>query len=196
MTDKRVARFSRNLQRWLDKATPHERDLGECWYETASLQCWMLTSEGRQSLLDAVAGVVAALSPGMRWERNIDAARRLLLTGDSGVGYMANRRKARRIAAGEAPMDVQRGPKVRAFYTLLRDPTDAHALCLDSIAVLAALGRDPRRSITADAGKAAGQPRTMRTVDAAYRRVAAANDLLPHQLQAIVWVAFRNERDR
>jgi len=62
------------------------------------------------------AGVIAALSPRIRWVRNLAVAR-LALAGKKVTGVFKNNlAKARRIIAGEKPLGVLSGPKTRAFY--------------------------------------------------------------------------------
>lgn len=183
-----------NIREWYQRATPAERAEGAAWYADAHQQCVVLAQEHGLTT-ETVAAIVAVLSPALRWERNIAAARAVITGAATTSAYGANVAKARRILAGEAPSAVVAGPKVRAFYELLRDPSQSNELVLDSIAVLLALGKNPAK-VTNDAAKPTlGRVRVMRAIAAAYRRVAHELDLDPHVLQATTWVAWRNERD-
>lgn len=66
--------------------------------------------------VSTAAGVIAALSPRLHWDQNLLAASRCLGSEDVPGVFMANLVKAQRIFAGERPLDVLSGPKVRAFY--------------------------------------------------------------------------------
>lgn len=164
------------------------------WYQSAHAECSVLADRANLPL-ETVAAMVAVLSPALRWERNIAAAR-AVIDGTSTSAYGANVRKAQRLLAGDAPSSVVSGPKVTAFYNLLRDPSDSNELVLDSIAVLLALGRDPSKVTNEDAKPYLGRPRALRAIARAYRKVAADLGILPHVLQATTWVTWRNERDR
>jgi hypothetical protein len=71
-----------------------------------------------------MAGIVAVLSPRISWELNKAAALAVVddvTTPDAfTLGTAANVGKARRILAGERPLRVLSGPKVRAFYRAIR----------------------------------------------------------------------------
>jgi hypothetical protein len=188
-----VKSHAANIRAWYDRATERERAEGRAWYQAAHAECTMLATE-HMLPIETVAAIVAVLSPALRWERNIAAAR-AVITGESTSAYGANVRKAQRLLAGEPPSTVVSGPKVTAFYNLLRDPSASNELVLDSIAVLLALGRDPALVTNEDAKPTLGRPRVMRAIARAYRKVATDLGILPHELQATTWVTWRNERD-
>lgn len=183
-----------HIRMWYTRATERERTEGARWYSDAHAECAALATEHGLTV-ETVAAIVAVLSPALRWERNIAAAR-AVITGASTSAYGANVHKAQRLLAGEAPSAVVSGPKVTAFFNLLRDPTASNELVLDSIAVLLALGRDPHRVTNEDAKPSLGRPRVLRTIARAYRAVANELGVPPHVLQATTWVTWRNERDR
>lgn len=66
--------------------------------------------------LSCSAGVIAALSPRIRWATNVEGADHILGGGDTGPGFNTNVEKACRIRDGERPLSVLGGPKVTAFY--------------------------------------------------------------------------------
>lgn len=192
-----VRRYARNIDRWLLSAAPHEVCDGAAWYARASAECRALALELRLPYA-TVVGAVAALSPQVRWERNILAARQVLAGAPVTVAaYSANIDKARRIALGENPASVLSGPKVRAFYALILTAGAVDDVCIDSIAILIALGVNPGPDVAnEDAAPFFNRPVTLRAIRAAYRRVAARHGLRPHAVQAITWLAWRNERDK
>lgn len=194
---KAVRRYARNIERVLLSAAPHEVSDGVTWYARASAECRALALELRLPYA-TVVGAVAALSPQVRWERNLLGARQVLTGAPVSVAaYRANIDKARRIAAGENPARVLSGPKVLAFYALILTAGATNDVCIDSIAILIALGIAPGPDVAnEDAAPFFNRPVTLRAIRAAYRRVARRRGLRPHAVQAITWLAWRNERDR
>lgn len=192
-----VRRYSRAIDRTLLGAGPAEVQGGARWYQQASTECRALALELRIPY-SVVVGAVAALSPQVRWERNILAARQVLTGAPVLVAaYRANIAKALRIASGESAAEVLGGAKVRAFYALLLTGGRTLDVCVDSIAILVALGVHPGPDVANDAATPYfGRPRVLAAIRAAYRRVAKRRGLRPHQAQAITWLAWRNERDK
>jgi len=115
-----------------------------------------------------------------------------------GPGFAANKAKAARILAGELPLDVLRGPKVRAFYRSIltggRD-IDPQAVCIDRHAYALAFGLDSADYLT---------PKRYAATAAAFVQACAALqlsfpsfDLSPAKLQALCWCWWRdNPTDR
>lgn len=191
--------WRRNIRRLLERATPEQVLDGSTWYVRAHRQ--VAAAATRQSVpLAAMAGAVAAISPGLSWERNVYYAEQLAAyvagRGQTGFGgalkrpavptySYANVEKALAVLRGGLVDDYVTGPKVSAFAALLRDPSDSFAVCIDGHAIMAARGI--RRQLRDRAGHA-GRPEQAR-IQAAYRAEAARAGLLPNQLQAIVWLA-------
>lgn len=117
------------------------------WYLHAGQWCNALDAD-YELQLGTVAGFVAALSPRNSWPSQLKftppslqnglaliRAGESAFHGISGVGFHANKDKAARILAGEAPLDVLGGDKVRSFYrNLIGDfssvTIDRHALAI------------------------------------------------------------------
>lgn len=192
-----AADYVRNINRWLGEAGPTENLVGRTWYASAAAEVNERIALPHGLPFGRACGIVAVLSPMVRWERNLLEAENVI-TGRRSAAYPANVRKAAYILAGEDPETVVTGPKVTAFYRLLfSNGRDAHHVCVDSIAILAATGIDPNPLVTSDdAAPVFNRPLQLRTIREAYRSAAVQNRLLPHQAQAIVWTTWRNERDR
>jgi len=79
-----------NIRAILDLATPEEVDYWANWYDVAHEEASEL-ADNLGMPLDVVAGVIAALSPNLRWEINIDAAENLLLNPEYYREQIANR---------------------------------------------------------------------------------------------------------
>lgn len=147
-----------------------------------------------------VAGVIAALSPNNRWERNVADAERLIRAYSLGeeidaikvCTFSKNKDKALAILNGVAPLDVLGGNKVRAFFDCIAYPA-SEAVCVDGHAYAIWLGqRVPTTKTPSISDKLYDQ------IANDYRKAAEQiNSITKHyysasQIQAITWVAWRN----
>lgn len=94
------------------------------WYRESRRTARALARKHGVTLATA-AGVIAALSPRIRWGTNVLGADMILGGSDSGPGFNTNVEKACRIRDGEKPLSVLGGPKVRAFYRAIMGDKDA-----------------------------------------------------------------------
>jgi hypothetical protein len=180
-------------------ASPAELADGAQWYQRASDAAGIIAS--RYSITaDKVAAVIAALSPNNRWERNVTDAEvlcRAYVLGGHTVAdkvkvstYGANKIKALRVLAGELPLNVLGGLKVRAFYQCITG--NLNSVCVDGHAYAIWAGeriattKTPKISsklydvIAADFARAADTINSI--TGAAYS---------PAQVQAITWLTYR-----
>src|SRR5690349_5596324 len=67
------------------------------------------------------AGVIAALSPMMPWDRNVALARKAFKDGVATGALTRNCDKATSIVNGAMPLDILGGDKVRAFFANIVD---------------------------------------------------------------------------
>jgi hypothetical protein len=146
-----------------------------------------------------VAGVIAALSPSNRWERNLRDADNLIrahtLGGYSDAleiktsTYGPNKIKALAILEGAAPLEVLGGLKVRAFYSCIIGGDD---ICIDGHAY--AIWRGERISTSSTPKISA---KLYSAIAADYTKAAATiNSVLgttyrAYQVQAITWLVWR-----
>lgn len=133
------------------------------------------------------AGILAALSPQKSWPVNISLAWELVETGNCGQ-MRANVVKALRIRAGESPLDVLGGRKVRAFYSCILG-TDSEA-CIDRHAVSIYMGRHCADSDLKLLSRVGVHDR----IAGAYQTVADAVGQPVHVVQAVTWVQWRAEK--
>jgi hypothetical protein len=171
---------------------------GAQWYETA--QNAAATIAARYSVsADIAAGVIAALSPNNRWERNLRDADNLIgahtLGGYSDAleiktsTYNRNKIKALSILEGSAPLEVLGGLKVRAFYSCI---TGGNEVCIDGHAY--AIWRGERISTSSTPKISA---KLYGSIVADYvKATATINSVMgtnyrPYQVQAITWLAWR-----
>jgi hypothetical protein len=172
-----------------DNASASERLQGECWYLGARRYAEHLAKEFDLPT-DVVCGVIAALSPGVKWSQNKRDAANVLMFPDATVStYAAQRDKALVILDGGAePLDVLQGPKERAFFLcILCEYTNA--VCIDRHAVRVALGWDASPQ---DAAVWLKRAHVYELVSSAYKHVANLLALRPYQLQAITWLWYRD----
>ncbi len=158
------------------RATDEERELGAEWYAAQRARISRMARNFDCSRACA-AGVVAALSPRLRWSVNVRAAETLLSgTTPSGV-FKASLRKAQRILAGEKPLKVLSGPKVRAFYRAL-------------------MGDESAAVVDVWVARAVGWTKEIKgkTYDRIARALAKAAEIVGvavAKLQAVAWVVVR-----
>jgi hypothetical protein len=180
-------------------ASEAEVQEGKAWYSTAfdtanAIACrYDLT-------IDAVAAIIAALSPNNRWHRNVADAEALIrvhcIGGDIDAikvsTYGGNKKKAIRILNGEAPLDVLGGYKVRAFYNCIASFRSCD-VCVDGHAFAIWTGQ---RITTTKTPKISAKLYAEISED--YRRAANVINAVTgscytaSQVQAITWVVWRN----
>lgn len=170
---------------------------GHAWYSNATDICYHIADDAKLSL-ETVVGVLAALSPNNRWNKNVSDTERLIKVFQAGEDtdllkvstYNKNKEKAIRILNGEVPSDVLGGLKVRAFYHCIlgRD-----AVCIDGHAY--AIWAGERISTTKTPSIS---PKLYAAIADDYRTAALqiskikGVELTASQVQAVTWVVWRN----
>lgn len=183
----------------VSQATPEECDEGIDWYPAALRTCERWATEYGFSV-DAVCGVVAALSPNTSWAENLRCAEMLLRSYRAGVTladalvevphYADAVTKAYRIAAGEHYGDVLGGRKVRSFVANIHEPLRVGPVTVDRHMVDLLLSE-----------RGAVKNRILERVGVyircagVIRSVARELGLRPQELQAIAWCAWRRMHD-
>ncbi len=147
--------------------------------------------------LPTVIGVMAALSPNNRWERNCRDAATMCQAWQNGEGMDSfkvscyNTMKAKAWAIldlgltdDEDILSHLNGQKIRSFYSNIRGldevTIDGHALNI---------ARGKREGLTSD--KTNMGKREYRELQAAYVRAAKRVKVKPHVLQAITWTTWK-----
>ncbi len=161
---------------------------------------WYLQAHELVNGAEREAGILAALSPATNWERNITLFRDMVDTNDCHHIYGNAIDKARLIRNGANPLEILGGRKVRSFFYNILYPRRLGHVTVDRHAVsIALLGANPnkcssRRTATIPDDEAKGildRPGGYIIVAAAYRSAARRVGLLPHELQAICWLVWR-----
>lgn len=167
------------------------------WYDRA--RAWAESLAAAYGFtLEAVAGAVAALSPNVTWESQLEWTPRVLeafrvdAEALPGPAYGRNKGKAAAILAGADPLEILGGPKVRAFYAGIMAGGNTAAVCIDRHAWALAYG--------AGAVDVCLTAKRYRDAAQAYRDATAAlvrafptleAELTPARVQALTWVYWR-----
>lgn len=177
-----MSEFTDNILTAYRAASDSDIEDGMHWYESAMSFAQTLTPDSPAT----GAGIIAALSPMTSWPENMKKASMLVDTGST-YGLPANVAKAQRILNGEAPLDVLRGLKVRAFYLNIMGINSHEAVTIDRHAIDVAHGR-----VMSDKERAPwfGKRKNAELVNA-YLSGAETIGITGAQLQAIVWVYWR-----
>jgi hypothetical protein len=188
-----------NMNRILEiyrQATVAELEEGLSWYKDAHAVAVALDPENPRR----AAGVLAALSPRMPWERNIMLAARAYeefhnYPQDSAWAsgaLLANCVKADRILRGEDPLDVLGGDKVRAFFETIADPM-SDAVVVDRHAFDVAMGRVTNDESRAALGRVGMYERFAKRYVMAARHLSQETgaNISASQVQAVTWTVWR-----
>lgn len=171
------------------QASMEERLEGQLWYPTAQRRARSFGGD-----LERNAGIIAALSPSVRWEWNLKWAGEFIRTGkiDGYGGYTRNLLKAIRILHGEPVWLVlgMNSPKMRDFAALIRDGGENNCVCVDGHATNISDGNlgpiGTARSL---------KPNQYELVASEYRSAAHRLNVRPSVLQAVTWVTWRRIRN-
>lgn len=195
----------RNILAVYDGASDLERARGRVWYERAWDFSRALAEthwhHGTQRRTIQAAGIVAALAQNTGWDRNVELA----LATFKGKGvldggtFVPVRDKCTRIFKGEDPYDVLGGSKIRAFFACIAAQGNCDDVCVDRHACHIAYGQVLDNRARNQALRVTLSRDGYGAVVSAYRTACAHinrrdhDKLTPAKLQAIVWVAWRNE---
>ncbi|HEY6019445.1 MAG TPA: hypothetical protein VIY48_05965 [Candidatus Paceibacterota bacterium] len=207
---KKFTRWSRRIERNIlavyARANESDRAEGLFWYSKAHDTARNLAEKHGISVAQAV-GVIAAISPGNSWGRNILEADEFIHAYVHGyklpsVGVYGRRNvaKARRILngeSGESVLHTKTGPKVWAFYSNILNPHISQELTIDRHAKGLAYNFGSQRKGFATDDKLSIVGRVeYRYLVRHYRVIAERLGLVPHQLQAITWVTWKRIEGR
>ncbi len=188
-----------NLQAVYDSASPAERASGLDWYGKANAYATDLARRYGYTV-PQVSAVIAALSPGSEWTRNLadtetllDGVQRGVEVPSLGVYGRRNVEKAIAALAIAEPLELfpaKTGPKTRAFYLAIAGATvDAvDKVVIDRHAASAALDARGQRGGSAIERIPLG---LYRKLAAHYVELARRVGVDPWQAQAICWNAWR-----
>lgn len=179
-----------NILSTFDRATAAEIDAGKTWYLAANALAWEIDPMRPYN----GAGVIAALSPRLRWDKNEAYARLAYSLKGYDISEVANyiptlnnsRTKALRMVNGEHVSAVLgKGLKTNAFWDNILNPYTSEAVTVDKHAFDIANGvRTGYSTVITD--------KAYREVASLYREAAHIVGIAPLHMQAICWVQWRN----
>lgn len=177
---------------WYSLASEDELTRGAAWYNQAH-QYALALAENHDTNLAVAAGVISALSPGATWERNLLDAANVFTMGEAATigSYGRNKKKALALIDGSLAPDnafTERGYKTLNFWRNIVSPEVAGPVTIDRHCTRAALGSEMTAN---EAIQWSRHPRKYERIQLAYQNASDDIGLLPHQLQAIVWLVFR-----
>lgn len=186
----------RNILKVYRQATDQEYRQGTEWYAKAKAQA-QAVADKHDIPLRIVVGVIAALSPNNRWERNVSDANNLIdafLRGDpvdvcKPSTYTKMRDKAWSVIEqmpenDTAVMRILNGQKIVSFFCNIM----GHDNCtIDGHAYNIARGK--RAGLTSDDTNISKS--VYQEMQAAYYRAAKRVGLKVYELQAITWVVWK-----
>jgi len=193
---------TRNIIAVYALATSGERVIGCEWYNRANRVAATIAAEHGISL-EAAAGVIAALSPNNRWERNIVDAENVIRAYSIGGAeeaahvkvctYGKMRAKAIQIlGAWDSHGDhvkILNGRKITAFYECIIGRTDA--VCIDGHAYSIWFGDRLTMKQVPNIGKKLYAEIVSDYVEAARILSANGTSVTAFEVQAITWCAWR-----
>ncbi len=159
-----------------DSATFHA---GSSWYREAQ-ELAIELSELSGHTVEQCAAVISHLSPRVKWDLNVIAARELVLNGTRAKGIMnAPFDRAMRAFNAENPIDTFGGPKTKRFF--LNICGDESVVTVDTW-ILKVVGMTD---------KELGRKGVYEAIESAYQVVAIELGITASALQAITWIVIR-----
>jgi len=204
MTKRKPVAATRYIKAMLMLATESDIQHGKYWYQRAKDLALRLTTVYDGVTIEQVCGVIAALSPNNKWERNCNDAEAMIKAWHNGADPTAvkvctfnkNKDKAAQILAlpddftTEDIESILSGRKVCAFYRCIMGFTDT--VCVDGHAYAIWLGERVPTTKTPSIS-----PKLYETISRAYVNTADVSfqligeALTPAQVQAVTWVTYR-----
>lgn len=180
--DAELEAYVQNIIKVWQQASQDQRVAGTTWYQRAHELADMITDgHPREG-----AGILAALSPMIDWEHNVELAKQALDTGVPSGHFGDALAKVTKIIAGVDPEELlPMNLKTGMFFRLINDPSDPDAIVIDRHAHDVAVGR---RYGSESRGLSNAQ--RYATLAHAYREAARRLDQLPSTVQATTWLVW------
>ena len=188
----------RNILKVYRRATTDDIANGVEWYSRAKRYSHAIAD--RTGIhVNTVIGVMAALSPNNKWERNVQDCERMCrawVRGDELDDFKVSCYNTMKLKAwsildddltsDDEILDRLNGQKIRSFYSNIRGLDE---VTIDGHALNIALG--VRQGLTTD--KTNMSKKVYKQMQEVYVRAAKRVDIKPHGLQAITWTTWKRE---
>lgn len=180
-----------------ENASSEDKFHGMVWYDDALLACEDLTADIPYGV-EQIAGVMATVSPGMVWDENETAPKRIIDLHWNGIPtgewtgfstYPHNLEKAERIL--DEDLSAIKGDKVTNFYRAIMG--DTQAVTVDRWMVRIVMD-DPRYGTAGGGTKDKATMSSSKTYYAIAEAITESARLIginPRELQAITWTYYR-----
>lgn len=187
------AAIKNRLHQHFKKCSRAEINQGKAWYNNANEFAAGLSAK-YELPIEVICGVIAALSPQKDWELNKVCTVSFFNGNKKGLSTKINVNKAIEIRDTKDINDIPSillgkydGFKTHAFYHNLSKPKGCDHVTLDRHAIGLAFFSDYTTYDRIRLTKA-----QYNYIQDNYKAVAAFYGLLPHELQAILWIYWRN----
>jgi hypothetical protein len=190
-TDIDVSKAAASIGEFYDLASDKQKEDGRQWYRVANAFLRDVASDYGAPFA-AVAGAFSALSVGNKLSQN---CRDLFAILDMGAGanvatYSRQKDKALAMLAGDDPRIALGKLKTRAFWHNLVAPDTAGRVTIDRHAVRICWPKLTAADVST--GRYTKTAAKYRQWEQAYILAAGRVALLPHELQAITWLVWRD----
>jgi hypothetical protein len=189
-----------SIIRFYNLATSTELTEGLRWYIDANEYCRELAARFNISIHQA-AGIIAAFSPQAGWTENKRYAVSFLINPKNILRSRVQVKKAKKILTLSSEADIYNAQtvadaafKTKSFFLNILNPDVATDVTIDRHAIAVCL-QSPDHTFALDASYAKYTKAQYDFFQTCYIRAAAKLDILPHQLQAITWLAYRRLRE-
>ena len=190
-----IEEIEHNLRKTFSRTNPYEYKEGKGWYQEANVYLQEIADHFNVPL-QLVCALCAVLSPGNQWNSNLKDTYNLIRFGwndkkrfgkFTSVTYPQNIKKAKKILRyqGLGQYHLVSGVKVSAFFDNLLYPKTSNCVTIDTHMFRCALN-DSNLDVTGSL------PVTYtREIDRIVRLIAIECNLLPLQIQAIIWTVWK-----
>lgn len=193
-----------NILRVYEQATDTEHRQGSLWYPSARRQAELLAQTYGRPVTEA-ASIIAALSPGVTWQRNLANAEAVMEAVSRGRGptsvslstYPANKKKAFKLAKGGEKWEWLSGCKVNSFRQCILFPLSTREVCVDGHAYSVWAGlrhklkENEWNTPVPSVPSRIFRPKWYSHIANDYRLAADELGIRPCELQAVCWLTWR-----
>lgn len=173
-----------NLSKVYNKCLDNDLVEGKSWYENANSFSLKLSEHYSVSPM-VCAGVIAAMSPMKNWEDNKIIAEEIIKTsGRRGKHFQTQIQKARKILFSNSHSEIEiilNGLKTVNFFNNIHNPKSERHVTVDRHHLYLSIGRDVKYCTTK-------QYEFLKEITCIF---AKEKDLIPSELQSILWVCWR-----
>jgi len=197
LTEKKVIN---SILRFYTLATIAETNEGVQWYNEANKYCRELATRFNITI-SQVAGIIAAFSPQCGWQENKRFALSFLINSTKVMGNEVRTSKAQKILTLTSEADIYNALsinneawKTKAFFLNILNPDLITDVTIDRHAIAICIqSTNSTKSLSNNYGKLTVIQ--YRFFEKCYAKAALQLDILPQQLQAIVWTVYRRLRE-